>query len=475
VPSILLIDDEVDFADCLREELEALCHTVECLEHAEDGPDRLAAGHFDVVLLDNIMPRMTGLEFLRTLRGRGIKVPIVLMTGDPTSDTAIRAINLGAFDYVIKPGDVQTLARDLQRIIVRAVEFTRPPKEVHVPGHSKAVSSDGPKLVGNSKPMLEVYTRIGQFADLDDPVLILGETGTGKELVAGAFHSFSSRKDKSFVALNCSAIAKELLESELFGHEKGAFTGAEKLRKGMIEYADGGTLFLDEIGEMPLELQGKLLRVLQEREIRRVGGSESIPVDFRLLSATNRNLLQASREGTFREDLYYRLNCIELRLPPLRERLDDLTELVEFFLAQAAAKAGRAQPAVSEEAMAKMRAHRWTGNVRELQNTIRRAFGNCRGGPLRPEHLGLTHDSGQTVAESAPLTEDAAAAALRKAIEWAWDTNQKELWPLLRDMLERELLRLAMERLDGNQSQVAEKLGVVWNTVSKRIKAYGLK
>ena len=324
--------------------------------------------------------------------------------------------------------------------------------------------------------MLEVYTRIGQFADLNDPVLILGETGTGKELVAGAFHGFSSRKDRPFVALNCTAIPATLLESELFGHERGVFTGADKVRKGMIEYADGGTLFLDEIGEMPLDLQGKLLRVLQEREIRRLGGSESIPVDFRLLSATNRNLRQASREGKFREDLYHRLNCIEIRLPALRERTDDLPELVDFFLTQTAAKSGRPKPGISEEAMAKVRAHPWPGNVRELQNTVRRAFGLCRGSVLLPGHLELFSEDIVRHSDSlGPTTEETAIAALRKTVDWAWNANYPELWPYLRDLLERELLQIAMERLDGNQSQIAERLGMVWNTVSKRIKTYGLK
>jgi DNA-binding NtrC family response regulator len=467
VANILLIDDDDDLTAFLRRELAHARHAVTCLDRADPAPGLLARAAFDVVLLDNKMPGMSGIDFLK-LR---IAVPVILMTGFADSDTAIRAINLGAFEYVVKPSDFQSLVAELLRVISRAVAI-KPPREVHVPGQSPAATGDGPKLVGNSKAMQEVYTRIGQFADLPDSVLILGETGTGKELVAAAFHSFSSRKDRPFVALNCTAITETLLESELFGHERGAFTGADKVRKGMIEHANGGTLFLDEIGDMPPNLQAKLLRVLQERQLRRVGGTESIAVDFRLVSATHRDLEAAIEAGTFRRDLLYRLNRVKLRLPPLRERLDDLPALVSHFLLRSAA--GRSHPAPAPATMERFRTYHWPGNVRELENVIAHAFGVCRGGTeILPAHLPA--DVFDRPAPATGAGEGEVVAALRKAITAAWDAGQKDLWPYLRDLLEAELLRVALERLKGNQTHIAERLNMARNTVIKRIEEYGLK
>jgi DNA-binding NtrC family response regulator len=319
--------------------------------------------------------------------------------------------------------------------------------------------------------MVEVFKRIGQFADSTDPVLILGETGTGKELVARAFHTNSRRKGKPFVALNCTAINENLLESELFGHEPGAFTSAVKLRKGKIEYANGGTLFLDEIGDMPLNLQAKLLRVIEYQEVERVGGNEPIKVDVRLLSATHRDLEGAIREGTFRRDLFHRLNRVTLRLPALRERADDLPELVGLFLARAAEAANRPRPAVSAAALDRLRAYPWPGNIRELQNVVFRAFGVCRGPQILPEHLAFAADP----ADRPATAEAAALAGLRAAIEWAWATDQKPLWDTLHDLLERELLTVALARSGGNQTEVADRLGMARGTVIKRMQKYGLK
>ena len=297
---------------------------------------------------------------------------------------------------MIKPGDIASLSQELELVIQRALAI-RPPKEVHVPGHSRSACIDGPKLVGNSKKMREVYTQIGQVADSDYPVLILGETGTGKELVAQALHNFSTRKEKPFVALNVTAISETLLESELFGYEKGAFTGADKVRKGLIEHANGGTLFLDEIGDMPLNLQAKLLRVLQERQIVRVGSNDAsrpIQVDFRLLSATRRNLEAAVLQETFRDDLYYRLKGVRVKLPPLRERLEDLPQLVDYFLSQESDRFGRSRPSVSKETLDRLQAYSWPGNIRELLGVIRAAFTVCRGTHVLPEHLDLHADGG---------------------------------------------------------------------------------
>jgi two-component system NtrC family response regulator/two-component system nitrogen regulation response regulator GlnG len=467
---ILLIDDDTDLAHFLRQELEAGGHRVTCLDRAADAPDLLAASPFDLVLLDNKMPGMSGIEFLQALQKRALGVPVILMTGYSTFDTAIEAMDLGAHDYVIKPDDYQALARELGPLIARTLELTRPVEDVHVTAEAPP-AADGPMLVGRS--MVEVGKYIGKFARTDDPVLILGETGTGKELVARAFHTKSPRKHKPFVALNVPALSDNLLEDELFGHEPGAFTGADKLRKGKFEYAHGGTLFLDEIGDMPMTLQAKLLRVLQDQEVVRVGSNEPIKVNVRLVSATNRDLEALIEKGTFRRDLFYRLNRVTVRLAPLRDRPDDLPELVAYFLAQAAGTAGRPRPVVADATLARLREYHWPGNVRQLQSVVFRALGMCRGPQILPEHLEFPSDSAPGGGPAGG--EGAALAGLRAAVDWAWATDQKPLWDTLHDLLERELLKAALARLDGNQTEVADRLGMARGTVIKRMQKYGLK
>jgi DNA-binding NtrC family response regulator len=326
--------------------------------------------------------------------------------------------------------------------------------------------------VGKGEAMQRVYRLIAQFAPTDSAVLIRGETGTGKELVARALWTHSGRKDKPFVTLNCAALPENLLETELFGHEKGAFTGAEKLRKGKFEIADGGTIFLDEIGDMSYPLQAKLLRVVEYQEFERVGGGEPIRVNVRVLSATHRDLEAAIEGGAFRRDLFYRLNRVTIRLPPLRERPDDLPKLAEYFLARAAEEQGRAVPSLSPAALDRLCGHRWPGNVRELENVMERALGVCRGPQVLPEHIDFETDA---PGRPGPGTEAAAVAGLHRAIEWAWASDRPDLWPALHDLLERELLRVALEKLGGNQSEVAKRLKMGRTTVSERMRKYGLR
>jgi DNA-binding NtrC family response regulator len=471
VPGILLIDDDEDLLHLLRAELEALGYQVCCLARADLAPARLESGRYDVVLLDNLMPGMSGIDFLKGLRERGLDIPVILMTGESTPDTAIQATKLGAFDYVVKPGTVQELARELEPLARKALEIVRPVQEVRVSPVAPAVA-EGPALVGGkSRRMLDVYRLVAQFADSGDPVLIRGETGTGKELVARAVHTNGPRKGRPFVALNCTALNENLLESELFGHEKGAFTHAEKLRKGKIEYASGGTLFLDEIGDMPLNLQAKLLRVLEYQEVERLGSNEPIKVDVRVLSATHRDMEAAIQEGKFRRDLFYRLNRVTVRLPPLRERLEDLPELVAYFLTRAAEAISRPRPAVADATLAKLRAYHWPGNVRELQNVVFRAVGVCRGPQVLPSHVEFAPDA---PGPGAGGDEGAALAGLARAIEWAWNTDQPDAWPLLRDMLERELLRFYLAKLGGNQTEVHRRLKMSRTTLVERMKKHEL-
>lgn len=470
---ILIIDDDADLSHYLHAELEALGHAVKCLDRAENGPEVLAQSPFDLVLLDNQMPVMTGIEFLVALRNRDIQVPIILMTGFSTSETVIQAMNSGAFNYITKANDFQTLFSELTPLIREALEITRPACDVQMASARASRPSKGPTLViGKSPAMLKVCKEIGRFASSDDAVLVRGETGTGKELVALALHAHSPRKDKPFVAINCASIPVNLMESELFGHEKGAFTGADKLCKGKIEHANGGSLFLDEIGDMPFELQAKLLRLLQERKIERIGRDEPIPVDIRVLSATHCDLEQAIRDGKFRQDLYFRLNRVTLRLPALRERPEDLPELVDYFLARIAESTGRPRPTVTEAALERLRHYSWPGNVRELENVISRAFWVSHGPQILHSHIEFTSDCGN---RSTLSPEAEIVAALQKAIAIVWDAKRTDLWPVLRDLLERELLKFALDSCSGNQTQVAEILDMARNTVIKRMQAYGLK
>lgn len=480
---ILLIDDDDQLRDYLERELTARGHVVKSLGSAEGVVGGIVEAKFDVVVLDRWMPRVDGMDFLKEIRANGIEIPVIVMTGESTPDTAIEAMKLGAFDYVIKPGDYQPLLHELEPVIEKAVKLTKPVKEVRVAPGTPSATEAGLELVGGkNKQMVEVYKLIAQFARGGDPVLIRGETGTGKELVARALHTNSPRKGKPFVALNCSAIPETLLESELFGHEANAFTGA-KFRKGKFEQVSGGTLFLDEIGDMPANLQAKLLRVLDQHEVERLGGNESVKVDVRIVSATNRDLDVAIEEGRFRLDLFFRLNRVQIILPPLRDRLDDLPDLAKYFLNRAAEAAGRESPerGIACEAVARLKSYRWPGNVRELQNVIFRAFGVCRGAQLLPDHLELPidgpakpdpHGGSERAAKPEPATEEEAIAALWWAVTWAFDTDRPKIWDLLHNHLRRELIKTALERSGGNKTEAAALLDISWNTLSKHIKEH---
>jgi two-component system, NtrC family, response regulator HydG len=464
--SILIVDDDGDFSRFVQEALETHGHQVECVGDVASGLERLSKPDLSVVLLDNRLPGMSGLEALTEFRKRGIAIPVIMMTSQGTPDTEIRAWREGAFDYVLKGLDVDVLVDELEPRIRHAHQFLGRRLPVTIPGHGHGAATDVPQLLGNSEPMRRVYRQIAQAAPSDLPVLIQGETGTGKELVSRAIHDYSRRAERPFVAINVAALTETLLESELFGHEKGVYTGADRIRKGYFEHADSGTLFLDEIGEMPLELQATLLRVLDTQVVRRIGSDTPIKVDVRLVFATNRDLDAAVEAGTFREDLKFRLNPFPIQLPPLRERGGDLRVLGRHFIALAALKANRPIPIMHPRSIEAVRAYSWPGNIRELKGVLGRAVLRCRGLEILPEDLDL------------PAERDGAGDATTdflSTVERGWQSGQPALHESLHETLDCELIRFAMEQTGGNQTLVAERLGLSRNTVRKLVQKYGLE
>lgn len=472
MPRILVIDDDAEFSEFLQESLRELEYEVHWVDLAEDGLGLLSREAFDLVLLDNLMPRMSGLEFLAARRKNNINVPVILMTSAHTDTTAIQATNLGAFDYVIKPLDPDEMLTELGPMIRDALEINRRPPPVQIPS-GPTHEEDTSLILGRSRAMLAVLKRIGQIAKLDEPVLIRGETGTGKDLVARAIHTNSQRQDKPFVVMNCTAFNESLLDDELFGHEAGAFTGAEKLRKGRFEHANGGTLFLDEAGDMPMTLQVKLLRVLENHEVVRIGSNEPIRVNVRVLAATHRDLKGLVAEGTFRQDLFYRLEGVTLHLPPLRERQDDIPLLARTFMGR---MFGRSAPSLHPDALDRLCQHSWPGNVRQLQKVLCRAAGTCRGSEILPGDLDFGELNEEPQAETQPeaVSPEMARTNLCAAIRWAWNHHDKDVWPVLEELVQRKLLQFALAQ-GISQVQLARRLGMARNTLRARIRELGLE
>ena len=369
MPRILIIDDEAPIRRVLRDILENEGYHVDDAATGMEAIQLIKEQDFDAVFCDIKMPEMDGIETLETIRKES-DVPVIMLSGHGTIETAVEAIKKGAFDFIPKPPDLNRLLITLRNALDNKILATE--NKVL----KKAVKLQS-QMIGESAPMLEVKDMIGKVAPTNARVLITGENGTGKELVARQLHEFSARCKGPFIEVNCAAIPSELIESQLFGHEKGAFTSAVKQRKGDFELADGGTLFLDEIGDMSLSAQAKVLRALQENKIVRVGGEKEIPVDVRILAATNKNLKAEIEKGNFREDLYHRLSVIVIQVPPLRERKDDIPLLVESFVARIAQDMGKAAPAFEPEAIEALQQYQWTGNIRELHNIVERLIILC--------------------------------------------------------------------------------------------------
>jgi two-component system nitrogen regulation response regulator GlnG len=482
---LLLIDDEADVQYSFRRLFEGPEIEVATASSGEEGLRLIPKIKPDLVLMDVRMAGMSGLETLRRLRQTDARLPVIIMTAYGTTQTAIEAMKLGAYDYLLKPFDVPKL-KEVVAAALRASQAMRQTVTLETALSAEDVATG---MVGRSAAMQEVFKLIGQLAASDATVLITGESGTGKELAARAIYSHSRRAQQPFLAINCAAIPETLLESELFGHEKGAFTGATTQRIGKFEQCHGGTLFLDEIGDMSPATQTKILRVLQSGEFERVGGNQTVKVDVRVIAATNRPLEQAVAEKKFREDLFYRLNVVRLHLPPLRERKEDLPLLVEFFLRKLARASGRPRPGVAPQTLALLTRHDWPGNVRELENVMQRALVVAKGDTLLPEDLPAELRGAaptQTVTPTAlphapappapaapppaPATGDI-AALVQGLFEWARQDPRRRLLPAV----ERELVLQALRETGGNQVQAARLLGMTRSTLRKRIERYGIR
>ena len=453
--NILIVDDEESIRQSLRGILEDEDHEVRDAESGEAGLELLGDDDLDMVFLDIWLPGMDGLEVLEKLRARREDLPVVMISGHGNIETAVSAIKKGAFDFIEKP-------LSLEKVVIvtnKALEFSRLRRENRAL-KTRIDSEQVVRLTGNSPAIQDLHETIAQVAPTDAWVLITGPNGTGKEIAARSVHVMSKRADKPLVAVNCAAIPEELIESELFGHEKGAFTGADKAKVGKFELADGGTLFLDEIGDMSLKTQAKILRILQEQRFERVGGRKTIHVDVRVIAATNKDLAQEIEAGTFREDLYYRLRVFPLEIPPLKDRAEDIPALVAEFTEHLASRQGFKPITFTPEAMDALMRHPWPGNVRELKNFVERMHIVHAGKEVGPEQLPR---------EFRPQDADAAAPCLIPGVgEGPVDLKQA------RADFEARLLEAKLKECDGNVTKLAKVVGLERSSLYRKLKAYDI-
>jgi nitrogen regulation protein NR(I) len=464
---ICLIDDDVAAREGIERVLAAEGYEVLSQPDGRVGLTAALEEDFDCVLTDLRMPGVSGFELIDTLHEELPNLPVILMTAHGTTETAIEATQRGAFDYILKPFEME----ELLLVVARAAEAGRRGRmKVGLAGELSPEIA----LVGQSRAMQAVYKEIGRVAGKPVSVLILGETGTGKELVARALWQHGDRKTKAFVAVNCAAIPSNLLESELFGHERGAFTSADARRIGRFEQADGGTLFLDEIGDLSLETQAKLLRVLQERVIARVGGRDTIPVDVRVIAATHRDLPALVAAGKFREDLWYRLNVVVLQLPPLREHREDIATLVAYFISRHGSELGGVA-SVQPAAIKFLTAQPWPGNVRQLENVVKRMLLSAHGYAITEDLVRTALSQGPTSASTAETSGQTLAALCEDALAAARREPSLSAVNSVLAAVERELLAQAHATTAGNITQMAQLLGWSRLTVREKLKVHGLR
>jgi len=464
---LLLIDDDAVFVPAqVRQTFPAPAYRVVVAENGNHGVELIRRGAPDVVLLDLHLADRSGLDVYRSIRAIDARIPVIFITTTKTADGAIEAVKHGAFDYLHKPLDLE----QLRRVVAEALEVTRRRPAGGLAELPPRLEADG-AMLGASTRMLDIYKAIGRVAAQDVTVLITGESGTGKELVARAIYQHSARSHAPFLALNCAAIPENLLESELFGHERGAFTGADRRRIGKFEQCHGGTVLLDEIGDMPMALQAKILRLIQDQTFERLGGNETIRTDVRLIASTHRDLRARAAEDKFRADLYYRLGVFTIQLPPLRERIDDLAILVPHYLRRFSAELGREVHDIAPDAFARLQAYSWPGNIRELQSVLRQALLRASGTVLLaaflPELAGLP---------GAPRSGPAAESALdlERFIRQRLAPTTNDLAAETHREVDRLLMTLALEYTHGNHRDASRLLGISRQTMRVRLRALGL-
>jgi DNA-binding NtrC family response regulator len=460
--TLLILEDEAENLRSLTRALEKVGFAVHGFQKPEEGMAFFDnAGAIDLVLTDLRMPGMDGMAVLKRVKEKDPAVPVLLITAFGSVESAVQAMKVGADDYLAKPVDLYELRRRVQAL----VEKRRLRTEVDELKARLDERFGFENIEGRSPAMRELFQQVRMVAPTRATVLIRGESGTGKELIANAIHHHSDRKDKRFLPLNCAAIPPNLMESELFGHEKGAFTGADRAHPGKFEQATGATLFLDEIGELSLDLQAKLLRVLEERVVTRVGGTRPLPVDVRIICATHRDMGQMVAQGAFREDLYYRLKVVELQIPPLRERAEDIPILAHSFIGQFNREHGKHIAGMAPEVMEALMAHPWPGNVRELKNVVERMVIFCSSEELRPQHLppDFHHAQVPTRPAAGPDETDHLAAPDRP----------HSVEPL--EVLEKQAILQALQETEGNKTRAARILGIGLRTLHRKLKDYGYR
>jgi DNA-binding NtrC family response regulator len=445
---ILVVEDEINIRGALVTMLEKKGYQVRGVATAEEGVAQLEAVPAELVITDLRMPGIGGMEFLRRLKDRWPETEVVVMTAYGSIDTAVEAMRCGAYDYLTKP-----INRERFPIVVeKALERHALSAENKQLRDRLETRTQFDQMVGKSEPMQRVYTLVEMVADSDVTVLLTGESGTGKELIARAIHHKSPRADGPFITMNCGALPDTLFESELFGYEKGAFTGAMATKMGRFELADGGTLLLDEVGELSLKSQVDFLRVLETKEFRRLGGTKLLNVDARIIAATNRNLEEAVKQGDFREDLYYRLNVVPIRLPPLRDRADDIPLLVDRFLTECSTQHHREPKDVSQEAMRLLRLYGWPGNIRQLRNLMERLVVTVKDPMIQPEHLPEEIQAGKEDARTMVVTLGTSL-----------------------DQLEREVIQRTLTEITNHREKAAKLLGISLRALHYKIKEYGIR
>ena len=465
--SILVIDDDdqlrISFCKLLKEEN----YSVIGAASGEAGIEIVKQNALDLIILDMRLPGINGMETFKRIKNIDSKLPVILVTAFGTTELAIEATKLGAYDYVLKPFDVP----EMLNLIKQAIEagyFMRSPVEVDAAPDKQS----GDAIIGQSKLMQNVYKAIGRVSQTDASVLIRGASGTGKELVARAVYQHGIRSDKAFLVINCVAIPENLLESELFGYEKGAFTGASQRHIGKIEQADTGTVFLDEIGDMPLNIQAKILRLLQEKSIERLGGGETIPVDVRIIAATNKNLEEAIEEGKFREDLYFRLKVVTIELPPLRDRPEDIKGLISYFMFKFSNELRIDNPGIKAEALTLLNRYDWPGNIRELSNLIQKVLIFNRGAPISTTDL-------EQIINKKEKIQFAGEIELNTIKEWVRqllaDKAKKYSFDDFIDTISSLVVAEALKVTNGNRSQAAKLLSVSRPTLHAKIDKYNIK